>query len=236
MSEILMIRHGQASFGEDNYDQLSPIGVQQSKIVARHLSVCGKTFDAVYCGTMQRQVKTARELYEYCKGMKKTLPELFKADSFDEYDSLTVWEALIPQMIEDDPSITEDLKQVYTDKKSFQKLFEAVMNRWISGSFDRPEIPKWSDFKRRVGQGITEIMHQHGAKKQLIIFTSGGPISVTIQLALGITDQKAMEISWQIMNASITRFKYNARGIALAGFNDITHLELERNKKLLTYR
>jgi broad specificity phosphatase PhoE len=79
-------------------------------------------------------------------------------------------------------------------------------------------------------------MHHHGAKKHLIIFTSGGPISVAIQLALGITDQKTMDMSWQIMNASITRFKYNALGIALAGFNDIAHLELEQDKKLLTYR
>ncbi len=236
MSEILLIRHGQASFGEDNYDRLSPIGVRQAKIVARHLSKLKKSFDAVYCGTMERQVKTAQELYECCKDMKITLPELLQSASFDEYDSLTVWEALIPQMIEEDPSITEDLKQVYTDKKYFQKLFEAVMNRWISGSFDRSGIPKWSDFKKRVGQGITEIMHQHGAKKQLLIFTSGGPISATIQLALGISDQKTMAISWQIMNASITRFKYNDRGIALAGFNDITHLELEQDRQLLTYR
>jgi broad specificity phosphatase PhoE len=139
-------------------------------------------------------------------------------------------------MIEKDPSITEDLKQIYTDKKIFQKLFEAVMYRWISGSFDRPDIPKWSDFKKRVEQGIKEIMHHHGAKKRWAIFTSGGPISVAIQLALGITDQRTMDISWQIMNASITRFKYNARGIALAGFNDIAHLELERNEQLLTYR
>ncbi len=236
MSELLMIRHGQASFGKDNYDRLSPIGIQQSRVVARHLSALNRSFDAVYCGTMKRQIKTAQELYECCYDMKITLPELLQSASFDEYDSLTVWEALIPQMIEEDPSITEDLKQVYTDKTSFQKLFEAVMYRWISGSFDRPGIPKWSDFKKRVGQGITEIMHQHGAKKQLLIFTSGGPISVAIQLALGITDHKTMEISWQIMNASITRFKYNAQGIALAGFNDIAHLELEQDKKLLTYR
>jgi broad specificity phosphatase PhoE len=79
-------------------------------------------------------------------------------------------------------------------------------------------------------------MKRHSSKKQLAIFTSGGPISVAIQLALGISDQKTMEISWQIMNASITRFKYNDRGIALSGFNDIAHLEIERNKKLLTYR
>jgi broad specificity phosphatase PhoE len=36
MSDLYMIRHGQASFGEENYDRLSPTGVVQAEIVARH--------------------------------------------------------------------------------------------------------------------------------------------------------------------------------------------------------
>jgi hypothetical protein len=59
---------------------------------------------------------------------------------------------------------------------------------------------------------------------------------VAVQLALELSDPKTMELSWQIMNGSITRFKYNHQGIALAGFNEITHLEAERRPELLTYR
>jgi hypothetical protein len=59
---------------------------------------------------------------------------------------------------------------------------------------------------------------------------------VTVQTALGLSDTKALEISWQLMNASITRIKYNHRGIMLAVFNDVTHLELEGDQSLLTYR
>jgi broad specificity phosphatase PhoE len=110
------------------------------------------------------------------------------------------------------------------------------MYRWVSGRFDTPGVPLWSAFKQSVGRGIRQIMQAHGSKKQVAVFTSGGPISVTIQSALALSDQKAMEISWQIMNASITRFKYNSKGIALAGFNDIAHLELENDNELLTYR
>ena len=110
------------------------------------------------------------------------------------------------------------------------------MNRWISGTYDLPESPKWSDFKKRVRQGLTDLMKKHRSKKQLAVFTSGGPISVAVQMALDISDQKTMAISWQLMNASFTRFKYNDQGIALAGFNDIAHLELEGDKALLTYR
>jgi broad specificity phosphatase PhoE len=70
----------------------------------------------------------------------------------------------------------------------------------------------------------------------LAVFTSGGPISVTVKAALGLSDKMALEISWQLMNASITRIKYNSKGFMLAGFNEVTHLELERDERLLTYR
>jgi len=236
MSQIFLIRHGQASFGQEDYDKLSPVGVRQAKIVARYLSKVGKPFDAVYCGKMNRQVKTAEELIERCRVRKVAIPQIQPSLSFNEYDSLAVWESLIPEIIQENPSLLKDLEQVYTDKKSFQILFEQVMDRWISGAYDLPGSPKWSDFKKRVRQGLKDIMRRHSSKMQLAIFTSGGPISVAIQLALGISDKKTMEISWQIMNASITRFKYNDRGFALSGFNDIAHLELEQDEQLLTYR
>jgi broad specificity phosphatase PhoE len=236
MSEILMIRHGQASFGQDNYDRLSDLGVRQAKIVARHLSKTGKPFDSVYSGQMKRQIKTAEELIKCYRAKEVAVPEIQPSASFNEYDSLTVWESLIPGLIQETPSLSRDLEQVYTDKKSFQKLFELVMNRWISGTYDLPGSPKWSDFKKRVRKGLKDIIKRHGSKKQLAVFTSGGPISVAIQLALGISDQKTMEISWQLINASITRFKYNERGIALSGFNEIAHLEMGQDRALLTYR
>jgi hypothetical protein len=59
---------------------------------------------------------------------------------------------------------------------------------------------------------------------------------VAVQIALGLSDKKALEISWQLLNASITRIKYNSRGMMLAGFNEVTHLELEGDEGLITYR
>lgn len=110
------------------------------------------------------------------------------------------------------------------------------MNRWISGTYQATQIPNWNDFKQRVKQGLADLIARHGARKQIAIFTSGGPISVVVQAALDLTDPKTLEVSWQLMNASITRIKYNRRGIMLAVFNDVTHLELAGDERLLTYR
>ena len=236
MSEIYLFRHGQASFGEDNYDRLSPNGVKQSQILGRHLVQTGKFFDAIYFGEMERQQKTAQEFIDYCSKNQIATPQPAISDAFNEYDSVAVWQALVPELTQEDPSIAKDAEKFAAEKKAFQRVFSKVMNRWISGSYQATAIPNWNDFKQRVGQGLTELIARHGARQQIAIFTSGGPISVVVQAALGLTDSKTLEVSWQLMNASVTRIKYNSRGIMLAVFNDVTHLELAEDAGLLTYR
>jgi len=61
MNEIYFIRHGQASFGEENYDRLSDLGVKQAKHLARHLAkICGGQCHAKGhrpCAAGQRRTK-----------------------------------------------------------------------------------------------------------------------------------------------------------------------------------
>ncbi|MBW2513421.1 MAG: histidine phosphatase family protein [Deltaproteobacteria bacterium] len=236
MSELYMIRHGQASFGEQNYDRLSDTGLVQAEIVARHWLAIGRKIDAIYVGGMKRQIDTARALISAYQVKRIPVPEIVTDASFDEYDSASVFEAQLPAMMAKNPSISDKLADIYTDKRTFQLLFEEAMNRWVSGACDVPGAVTWQGFNDRVVKGARQVMKTQGAGKSLAVFTSGGPISVMVQKALGLTGKMAMALSWQIMNASITRFKYNARGFALAGFNDITHLELENDDSLLTYR
>jgi len=236
MSEIYFIRHGQASFGADNYDRLSPLGVRQAQCLAKHLAKTDKLFDAVYYGEMERQQNTAREFINHysSKGLTVLAPVVSKA--FNEYDSFAVWHALIPEMLADEPSIAKDLDKLPGDQKAFQRVFAPLMTRWITGKYKAGGIPRWHDFTRHVRQGIEELAARHGVDKRLVVFTSGGPISVAVQIALGLSDKKALEISWQLLNASITRIKYNSHGMMLAGFNEVAHLELEGAEGFITYR
>jgi len=236
MSEIFFLRHGQASFGTDDYDRLSPLGVRQAKILARYLAQTGKSFDAVYYGKMERQQKTAEELLIHYRENQLAIARPQVDDTFNEYDSIAVWKALIPEMTAEQPSLGGELQKLPGDQKAFQKVFSQVMDRWTKGEYKASNIPRWDDFTRRVVKGVEKITARHGAKKRLAVFTSGGPISVAVKSALGLSDRMTLEISWQLMNASITRIKYNSQGIMLAGFNEVSHLELEGEAGLLTYR
>lgn len=236
MSELLMVRHGQASFGEKDYDRLSPAGINQAKLLARHLLNTGQTFDAVYCGTMERQKNTAKELTECFLNARIPVPDPVVSADFDEYDSFSVWNSLVKPMLKENPDFSEAIKTAHTDKKSFQKVFEAVMFRWVSEEYDLKGLPSWAGFKRKVTGGISKITDKHLSGKKVIVFTSGGPVSAAVQFALGLSDYKTIELSWQVINSSVTRFKYGSKGIMLSGFNDITHITMENDSSLITYR
>lgn len=231
-----MIRHGQASFGGDHYDRLSALGSRQAEIVAADLLDKNRLFDAVYYGTLERQRKTADAFLEISQRQGLAKPLTTESDAFNEYDSESVVRQQFPLMLDRDPSLSEKMERMHTDKKAFQQIFEKAMLRWTSGRFDPPGFPTWAGFKAGVERGMRVLMQRHGAKKTIAVFTSGGPISAAVQIALGLSDEKTMEISWQIMNASVTRFKYSRKGIGLAGFNDIGHLERMNDDVLLTFR
>lgn len=236
MSDIFFIRHGQASFGQENYDRLSPLGVRQAEVAARHLARLGCRFDAVYQGTMERQQKTAGALLTEYRSSGLPIPDPVLCEAFDEFDSFKVWHHYMPQMLEEDATLAAELENIFKDNKTFQKLYEKVMHRWISTDGDAPEDLRWTDFIERVHTGIDRIMETHGSGRRVAIFTSGGPISAAVQKALDLSDAHTARLSYLVMNASITRFKYNADTFTLAGFNDTTHLEIENDRTLLTYR
>lgn len=236
MSEIYFVRHGQASFGEKDYDCLSPIGIRQAKLLAQHMLQTKESFDAMYCGTMVRQKSTAQELTECFSKSGFPVPDTHVSPDFDEYDSFSVWDSQIPLMVKENPALSVTIEKAYSDRKSFQKIFEEVMLRWVSGNYDQKGVSTWADFKKRVIEGVSKIMETHGSGGKIIVFTSGGPISAVVQYALGLSDEKTIELSWQVLNSSVTRFKYSSNGIMLFGFNDIAHIEKENEGNLITYR
>lgn len=59
MPVIYLIRHGQASFGKEDYDQLSEPGWEQSRLLGRALQNQMLGLPRALCGTMRRHRETA---------------------------------------------------------------------------------------------------------------------------------------------------------------------------------
>jgi broad specificity phosphatase PhoE len=236
MSEIYLFRHGQASFGTGNYDRLSPTGRRQSEILAAFLDRSDIHFDAVYAGGMNRHAETA---HPFCCRYADRRPQLHRPEemaAFDEYDAGAL---LAARRCLDGPGKEgavgpTDLRQ---DKKAFQAYLAHTVVRWTAGDFDGEKaVEPFPLFCQRVQNGLSRIMEQHGSGRRIAVFTSGGPISVAVKTALMLCDEKTVEISWQVMNASLTCLKYSGGKMALSIFNNVSHLWLEKDASLITYR
>ena len=236
MSEIYLIRHGQASFGDANYDRLSHVGVRQSQVLADHLQAQGIHFDAVYSGPLERQKDTAQAFCERFGAHRPALREPTVLEAFTEYNAGGLLAARAMQERNSTGSPADDLDSLPQDKKTFQVYFAETVNRWLAGDYDAAGVETWPDFCRRVAQGVDRITSDNGRGRRVAVFTSGGPICVVLKMALDLTGQAAIALSWQTMNASLSCVKYRGTHLALSFFNNTTHLLLAQDPALLTYR
>lgn len=231
MSVLYVIRHGQASFGQGDYDRLSEVGLRQAGLTGRHLCAAGVAPQSVYLGALLRQRQTAQAALE-----GQDPPALVELPGLDEYDSAAILKALLPAMLREEPTLEASLEGMYQDRRAFQKVYEGAMRRWVSGRYDLEGCETWRSFQERAADAWRQVLAQRRRGGAVLAFTSGGPIAVILQKALGLNDQMALRMTWVIKNASITSFFHNGRDLTLSCFNSTAHLERHGDPRLLTYR
>lgn len=235
MSCLYLVRHAQASFGDDHYDRLSEVGIRQSEILGEYFRQADLRFDAVYSGAMERQIETARIAMSRLT-QRGDVSEANIATEFDEFAAETIVRTQIPHMIREDPSFREDFDRIFTDGRSFERIFTWAMHRWMSGRFRMPGLETWPEFKQRVGRGVDRMRESHPGGKRVLIFTSAGALSVVIQMALGVSDETTIRLVLSLANASISVCEYDSERLCLSSFNSTAHVKLHNDSGLLTYR
>jgi broad specificity phosphatase PhoE len=236
MSTLYLIRHGQASFGALDYDDLSARGRHQASLLGASFLKAGMRFDACWSGTLRRQQQTAGEVGERYREAGLDMPAPTETRAFNEYDYEAVLRALVPLIVKEDPAFIHDVDNMLAHRRGFQKVFGRVMARWASGRDRMDGLPTWLAFCERVNTGIREITNGGGSGRCVAVFTSGGPIAAAVGNALDLDPEKAVGLSWQVVNASVTRFKFSPGRISLDTFNEYGHLEKPGNDRLVTYR
>lgn len=229
MSEIYLIRHGQATFDKNNYDHLSPKGFAQADILAKHLELTGTRFDAFYHGENLRHKQTMEPSLNLLKDREKVTLR----PAFTEFEFGDVMREVIPFIIEKEPGFKKDVDGMFDSNPNFQKVFEKTVYTWLDGQDNFKSTP-WREFVKRVKIELDEVMKNEGAGKKIAIFTSGGVISAVVQIALSISERDALKLSWQILNASVTRLKYNNDEMGLCSMNEAAFLAVEPG--MITYR
>ena len=140
-----MVRHGQASFGAADYDQLSPTGVEQSRLLGAWFAGSGLRFGAVVTGSLKRHRQTA----EACLGALPGAPAEWRTDpGFDEYDHEEVIVRLRPDFA-DPAAARAALEREANPRRAFQQIFSQAMARWMDGAHDAEYRESWPAFRAR---------------------------------------------------------------------------------------
>lgn len=233
MASIYLIRHGQASFGQQNYDDLSDTGVEQAQVLGRSLHSRVDQFDRVYLGTMQRHAQTAEQCL--AQNQHTNDPQSWKKHSgWNEYDHQDIL-AQLGEEFATAKGIQAYVAKQSNPKKSFETLFNDAMNKWMSGEHDNQYVESWTDYQTRITDALKIVCQQSKDVKNVAVFTSGGPISVVSQYLLGVPANNIMKLNWTLVNCGITKVISTGSRTFVSTMNEHPHFEGQQ-RHLVTYK
>ena len=217
MSRILLVRHGQASWGAEDYDQLSSLGESQARTLGAALAAQGVTPAVLFSGAMKRHQQTALGV---CEGAGWELP-VTTDEGWNEFDHL--------QVLARHPA--PEGVDIMADPRTFQTWFEAATLRWTGGEHDDYD-ESFAHFCERVGAALDRAIGVLDPRGTAVVFTSGGPIAWAAATRLDGGAHLWLRLNQVTINASVTSFVVGSRGATLLAFNEHTHLSPDHQ----TYR
>lgn len=223
MGTLLLARHGQASFGAANYDQLSPLGQLQSDRLGAYFARQRLYFDVVFHGSLQRHHETWAGIDAY---LQTPAQAVHCRPGLNEFDGSELIRAQL-RMEERPPIVPTDYKQHF-------RALRQGLKAWMSGAIDVPTMPTYATFRQNVLAVIDEIKTTHTDKRVLVV-SSGGPISTVVGAVLETPVHKTIDINYQIYNSALTAFNVSSSGLRLSSFNATPHLEPIVDSELFTY-
>ncbi len=235
MATLYLIRHGQASFGSDNYDQLSELGQLQADLTGEFFRDIGVSFDVAFAGDLSRQRETGERVLA-----AQANPCSLRIDPrFNEINNEEQVKEILPRLCAENAQLRAVVAEGLGNSKRYQKVIEAVFNAWVSPQCDASDIQSWPAFRDQVYEAIDHVMSVAGSGTTAAIFSSGGTIAALVARILGVSADGIYQFYEPMMNCSITQLFYNDARVSLSCFNDVAHLQLlgaQRQTSLVTYR
>lgn len=221
MGTLYLVRHGQASFGADDYDVLSPLGMQQAIRLGEYFKFKGLVFDAALTGTLQRQVSTHEGI---CKGMGSSLDAL-QWPGLNEYDSHAVIATVHEGKLEK-PTTPEQYRHHF-------RLLKDGLTQWMNGVVSPQGMPSYSEFVRGVTSALDHV--RQNCTGNVLLVSSGGPISTAVGHILGCPPEATIELNLRIRNASVTEFAFTPKRHMLVTYNALPQLDAPEYADWVTY-
>jgi broad specificity phosphatase PhoE len=224
MGQVLLVRHGQASWDGEDYDVLSERGHEQGRLLGKALAARGIRPGLVVSGGMRRHRETVENVVA-AAGLGSVSVEV--DPGWDEYDHVSMLAQVPTSFVGEKPTAAE-----------FQAWMEQATDRWIRGENaedagpDSVRVEPFAEFTDRVEAALRRTVG--GAGGTTLVLSSGGPISWVTAVLLGGGAALWSRLNVVCVNTGVTKLVTGRRGVTLVSFNEHTHLEGE--PEMLTYR
>jgi broad specificity phosphatase PhoE len=203
---IHLVRHGQASFGTDDYDVLASTGRLQAALAGRELLRRGVRTPVVASGSLSRQRDTAAIVSAELGQPSGNLLVDTRLDEFDAH--AMVAEGLGRQTVENTMTSAE-----------FQQHLNEAFIAWIEG-----QGTSWTAFSLDAVSAISDFSSSIPKGSDGIVATSAGVTAAIVGVLLGSSAAGIVALNKASVNASITTVLSGASGLTLLTYNDHAHL------------
>jgi broad specificity phosphatase PhoE len=222
---IHLVRHGQASFQAEDYDQLSELGAAQARHLGASWARAGRPVDALFTGPRRRQIDSARHLLEAAHAAGARYPDPIVVDELDEVPFREIVKAELQRRRA--PGGARAPAHTPAEKLA---LLHGALRAWADGQLAPPDCESFDRFAARIDGVLTRLARAGAA----LAVTSAGPIAAALRLARapgtdtpGDTMQRAIGLA----NASVSTFSHADGALTLEAVNVLQHLEPD----LVTY-
>lgn len=222
MGTLYLVRHGQASFGADDYDELSELGHAQSVRLGAWFAHQGIRFDGLIAGTLRRHKQTLAGILQ---GMDQA-GEHLAWDGLNEYDSHAVVAAIHPEPLAR-PTSPEMVRHHF-------RLLRDGLAQWMAGAASPRGMPSYAQWVAGITGALDHVRANHYGQKVLVV-TSGGPIATAVGQVLGTSPATTIELNLRIRNTSVTEFAFTPKRHVLVSFNCLPHLDAPDLRDWITY-
>jgi broad specificity phosphatase PhoE len=221
MGTIYLVRHGQASFGADDYDQLSALGWHQSIRLGEYWKAHGLGFQSIMTGTLRRHAETLEGI---AQGLGATWTRQAWSE-WNEFDSKALLDALHAPPLPD-PRTAEGYRLHF-------RHLRMALQQWAAGLIAPRGMPTYADFTTGIRTSLE--LARRESDGNVLIVTSGGPISTAVGQLLGTSSATTIDLNLRLRNTSITEIAVTPRRLALVSFNGLPHLSSVEHRDWITH-
>lgn len=235
MLELLTIRHAQASFDADDYDQLSPKGeVQAARLGAFLADDHDLGFEWVIVGAMNRHRQTWSAIESAYGARQRSLPDPVFDAAFNEFDHGAVLAGFL-RKYPDHPATRRGAMPEKSDRSGIAQFMMAAFQAWSQGLLEDVLDEGFHAFRERVLGGLSRLVAEHGGRERVLLVTSGGVIAQIAASSLGVPPARAIDFNLSLLNTGISAFHWRGASLHLSSWNTMPHLAGSEGRALHTY-